>query len=651
MSTPSLASAQAILADQLATLHAHTPSFVSSLSAEPEPGPAQWLLHSIGGCACGSCGEGGEGPTEAGGSSAALDGEAGSFSVECLMRGPSDDPCFGTTSYRLRITVGALTAGFGGSSRSASIDGESDGARGVAGPWPVLRFLDELHHLGVDASDGFLKPDLLDLLIENWADDAKQQPTLEALLTLVHTQVLVGVAPAALSDDSSSSPSSSSGLLSPVQHQWQQYASANRQRVETVAAFRDGLAPFPALVDPAAAPKCLAEFGPSPRWPAGIIDPSALQALQALASGDGGAALLGCGTSSQSQGDGTSSGGGVARWECPGVASLPLFTPSFCANVVATLEAYEASGLPTVRPNSMNNYGAVLARLGFAPLLRSLQHLVAAPLAACLDAHRWGRAPAATATEAAVASGASAFRAEVAEAATAAPPSLSPAPSSPLPTGPSALKLPPVTECAWLDGQHAFSVRYKAGEDLSLDLHTDDSEVTLNACLGKPGFEGSGLVFCGDLGAADHRVLKTRYQHAVGRCVVHKGSQRHGADEITGGERVNLIMWHRSLAFRRKKERAPMPYAAEGSLPSPECLSFTHDRDYLKHHPPGAVLPPAAALAAGRGWCPPPGKEFQPLPRMLLEQEPPPLPGRGDDSGDGGGDASKGSGDYSDFLF
>lgn len=36
-----------------------------------------------------------------------------------------------------------------------------------------------------------------------------------------------------------------------------------------------------------------------------------------------------------------------------------------------------------------------------------------------------------------------------------------------------------------LDDHHCFLVRYKAGEDVKLALHVDDSEVTLNVCLGK----------------------------------------------------------------------------------------------------------------------------------------------------------------------
>ena len=35
------------------------------------------------------------------------------------------------------------------------------------------------------------------------------------------------------------------------------------------------------------------------------------------------------------------------------------------------------------------------------------------------------------------------------------------------------------------DRHHTFVVRYKVGEDLGLDMHTDDSDVTFNVCLGK----------------------------------------------------------------------------------------------------------------------------------------------------------------------
>ena len=158
----------------------------------------------------------------------------------------------------------------------------------------------------------------------------------------------------------------------------------------------------------------------------------------------------------------------------------------------------------------------------------------------------------------------------------------------------------------WLDSHHSFSVRYTAGEDLGLDMHTDDSDVTFNVCLGKPGFTAAGLTFCGVMGKADHRQFQMRYRHEIGRCITHLGQQRHGADDIAEGTRINLIMWNKSLVSRRRKEHdTSNEYERESGAPSEQCLSYTHDRDYTvyKPHPKGH--------SAKRGWCPPPGKEYQ----------------------------------------
>ena len=73
--------------------------------------------------------------------------------------------------------------------------------------------------------------------------------------------------------------------------------------------------------------------------------------------------------------------------------------------------------------------------------------------------------------------------------------------------------------------------------------------MTFNVCLGRD-FEGCGLVFCGMIGAADHRCHKNTYHHKVGACVVHLGARRHGADHITSGERLNLVIWNHGLAWR-----------------------------------------------------------------------------------------------------
>lgn len=135
-------------------------------------------------------------------------------------------------------------------------------------------------------------------------------------------------------------------------------------------------------------------------------------------------------------------------------------------------------------------------------------------------------------------------------------------------------------------------------------MHTDDSDVTINICLGRE-FEGAGLTFCGMRGEPDHRHFKVTYKHEVGRAVIHSGDRRHGADDISEGERNNLIIWNRNLDWRNSREYLEMraAYLAESAPPDERCLSYTHDRDYgmFKSYPIG-VTP--------GGWCPPPGKQY-----------------------------------------
>ena len=39
-----------------------------------------------------------------------------------------------------------------------------------------------------------------------------------------------------------------------------------------------------------------------------------------------------------------------------------------------------------------------------------------------------------------------------------------------------------------LDRHHSFIVQYEVGKDLGLDMHTDNSDVTFNVCLGRGAF-------------------------------------------------------------------------------------------------------------------------------------------------------------------
>jgi hypothetical protein len=170
--------------------------------------------------------------------------------------------------------------------------------------------------------------------------------------------------------------------------------------------------------------------------------------------------------------------------------------------------------------------------------------------------------------------------------------------------------------------------------------------VTVNVCLGKEGFQGGGLRFCGLAGTVGYRRLQYTLQHVMGRAVVHLGRHRHGADDLlppvltsatsntTDGaastistaiagaatsaapvyslaataspvapaaidtppapqiltsERLNLIMWLRSSQFRATAAYGLIAPDGFPKVPEPEgfdpdvcCLSKFNDSDYVK---------------------------------------------------------------------
>ena len=232
----------------------------------------------------------------------------------------------------------------------------------------------------------------------------------------------------------------------------------------------------------------------------------------------------------------------VLRHEVPDrVVSFEMFTPSFCEELVEELIHYEASGQPVARPNSMNAYGVIVNEIGMRPLIDDLQHRCLLPLTRLLF---------------------------------------------------------PVEGSAF-NKHHSFMVRYKQGEDLGLDMHHDDSDVTLNVCLGKQ-FTGATLSFCGGFGAPDHRKHIHTYHHRVGRAVLHLGTHRHGADDIASGERYNLIVWshgpYRETDAYKQAQRQQGSMHGADAAPDPICLSYTHDPDYGEYrvYPEGKHAKPEA---------------------------------------------------------
>ncbi|GMH91664.1 hypothetical protein TrST_g13831 [Triparma strigata] len=217
----------------------------------------------------------------------------------------------------------------------------------------------------------------------------------------------------------------------------------------------------------------------------------------------------------------------------PGVYTFELFPQEFCEQLVNIIDAFEETTLPRRRPNTMNNYGLVLTEIGLEAYATSLLEKVIAPLSARL----W----------------------------------------------------PEEIFSTSLDAHHTFCVEYRAEElgkgDRNLDMHHDASEVTLNVCLGRGEFSASGLRFCGEFGRADHRQSKLQLQHSLGRAVLHLGRHRHGADDIASGERVNLIVWARSSAFRAAAAYGHVPPDGYPKIPESGevhqvCLSKANDADY-----------------------------------------------------------------------
>jgi len=248
----------------------------------------------------------------------------------------------------------------------------------------------------------------------------------------------------------------------------------------------------------------------------------------------------------------------LMQHECFEVYSFPMFTEEFCEMLMDEMFNYEATGLRVRRPNNMNKYGLILNGIGFEPMLDGLQREILQPI--------------------------------------------------------SHEMFPGIG--SQFEKHHSFIVRYKLGEDLGLDMHTDDSEVTFNICLGKD-FKGAGLQVCGNQASAGHRKATLVYKHVKGRCLLHLGHRRHGADDITEGERLNLIIWNQNYEYRRSNRwtrfhQQGRQYEKETGPPDRVCLSYTHDRDY------GAYKEYTEEMKAHRmgAWCPPRFAEYDEFPDL-----------------------------------
>ncbi|KYQ99938.1 putative prolyl 4-hydroxylase alpha subunit [Tieghemostelium lacteum] len=170
-----------------------------------------------------------------------------------------------------------------------------------------------------------------------------------------------------------------------------------------------------------------------------------------------------------------------------GLYSFKIFNMDFCSKLLEEIENFRDSGLPTARVNSMNNYGLVLDEIGFTSFFQELREGYLSLFTALLYPNHYGDR---------------------------------------------------------LDSHHAFIVQYAMEKEVDLGFHYDESNVTLNLCLGKQ-FTGGSLYFKGILNEPKTHNELLEVQHSVGTALFHIGVHRHGVNSLTSGERTNLILWLR----------------------------------------------------------------------------------------------------------
>ncbi|KAJ4973948.1 hypothetical protein NE237_007122 [Protea cynaroides] len=189
----------------------------------------------------------------------------------------------------------------------------------------------------------------------------------------------------------------------------------------------------------------------------------------------------------------------------PGIYTFEMLQPSFCELLLSEVENFEKwvneTKIKIMHPNSMTSYGAVLDDFGLETMLDKLMEDFICPI--------------------------------------------------------SRVFFPEVGGFT-LDSHHGFVVHYGKDWAVDLGLHVDDSEVTLNVCLGNQ-FSG-GEQYFGGIRCDKH--MNTRiepeetldYSQVPGKAVLYHGHHRHGARATTAGHRINLILWCRSSVFREMKE-------------------------------------------------------------------------------------------------
>ncbi|XVF86133.1 hypothetical protein PTKIN_Ptkin18bG0016200 [Pterospermum kingtungense] len=188
-----------------------------------------------------------------------------------------------------------------------------------------------------------------------------------------------------------------------------------------------------------------------------------------------------------------------------GIFTFEMLQPRFCELLLAEVENFEKwvheTKFRIMRPNTMNKFGAVLDDFGLETMLDKLMEDFIRPISKVFFSDVGG---------------------------------------------------------STLDSHHGFVVEYGIDRDVELGFHVDDSEVTLNICLGKQ-FSGGDLFFRGvrcdkHVNTETHSDEILDYSHVPGHAVLHRGRHRHGARATASGHRVNLLLWCRSSVFRELRK-------------------------------------------------------------------------------------------------
>lgn len=106
-----------------------------------------------------------------------------------------------------------------------------------------------------------------------------------------------------------------------------------------------------------------------------------------------------------------------------------------------------------------------------------------------------------------------------------------------------------------LDHHHSFMVLYSDTTNRYLDFHADDSEITFNWCL-QNNAVGTELYVqgrrCAEHRQTVHHVSEyAQIEQIENTVLIHSGDHRHGVLPLLQGQRMSIITWAKSSAYRK----------------------------------------------------------------------------------------------------